>query len=106
MMTSKVCIEIESISSFLQGSEVVVYASQNSPIEILTCMMQLICSIVFSKLIYTGLFGLFVVHLFKTDIRTNLKSFEHENKFLRPIGLVKYRCDHISILLCNVSNDQ
>ena len=28
MMTSKVCIEIESISSFLKGSEVVVYASQ------------------------------------------------------------------------------
>ena len=94
MMTSKVCIEIESISSFLQGSEVVVYASQNSPIEILTCMMQLICSIVFSKLIYTGLiedllFGLFVIYLFDTDIHTNLKSVEHENNFLRPIAFVK-----------------
>ena len=93
MMTSKVCIEIESISSFLQGSEVVVYASQNSPIEILTCMMQLICSIVFSKLIYDGLiedllFGLFFIYLFDTDIHTNLKSFEHENKFLRTIGFV------------------
>ena len=57
-------------------------------------MMQLICSIVFSKLIYAGLiedllFGLFVIYLFDTDIHTNLKSVEHENNFLRPIAFVK-----------------